>query len=97
MNVGGNRQISKIIRILIMLPAKIKPGLRILMHEQRSKRTNVPQAIVFERASLPGIPGLDMQRIRNGSQSQQVHHHQLAVVIPAIWQEADFWSPSMRQ
>src|ERR1700679_3025295 len=31
------------------------------------------------------------------SQTQQVHHHQFAVIIPAGRQEADFSGPAMRQ
>ena len=90
MDLGGSHRILKIVRVAVAFAAENKPCLRVLMHEQRRKRPDVAKAIVFERGSFPGIPGFDPQGISGGSQSQQIHHHQFAVVVPADRQKTDF-------
>src|ERR1700682_1779631 len=97
MNVRGNGGVPEIVRIPVMLAAKVKPGLGILMYEQGSKRANIADTVIFKYRSLPGVPTLGRQRMGPRPQSQQVHHHHLVVVVPAILQEAAFGSPSMRQ
>ena len=64
MHVGGDRRVLKVIGVLIALAAEIKPGLRILMHKQRRERTDVAEAVIFERDSLPRVPGFGRQRMR---------------------------------
>ncbi len=57
MDVGGDDGILKIIGVAVALAAEIKPGLRVLMHEQRRERADVADAIIFENGPLPGVPG----------------------------------------
>ncbi len=55
MDIGSDRRVVKIVRILVFLAAKIEPGLRILVHKKRRERTDVAKAIVFECQPLPGV------------------------------------------
>ena len=97
MRFGGDRRVLEIIRVAIPLAAKIEPGLRVLMHEQRRVGPDVAQPVVFKRGALPRIPCVRRQGMRRRSQAQQVNHHQLAVVIPAIGQESKLGRPAVRQ
>ena len=53
MSIGGNNGVLEVVRIAIAQAAKIKPGLRVLVNEQRRERSNVAQTVVFESNALP--------------------------------------------
>jgi hypothetical protein len=93
MRLRGGGGVLEIIRELVALIPEIKPGLRVLMHKQRSKRTNVTQSVVFEGNAPPGGPGVRFQRVRRGAHAEQVHHHQFAVILPAVGQKTDLRHP----
>src|SRR5262249_59226917 len=67
------------------------------MHKERSEGSDITNPVVFELDPFPSVPRLGWQRMRRGSQSQKVQHHQFAVVVPAILQKPTFRSPSVRQ
>src|SRR5258708_29355640 len=89
---SGNR-ILEVIGIAVPLAAKVKPCLGVLMDEERRVRTDITKPVIFERGSLPGIPGLYRQGVRRRSQAEKVHHHALAVKVPSITQETDLRPP----
>src|ERR1700726_351152 len=57
MDSGGDDRVLEIVGILVMLVAKIKPSLGILMNEERSERTDIADAVVFECRPFPSAPG----------------------------------------
>src|SRR5271168_2353819 len=97
MDSGGDDGVLEIVGVAIVPTAKIKPGLRVLMNEERSERADILDAVVFKCNPFPGVPGFGGQRMSGGSESQQVHHHHLAVVVPTELKEARFRRPSMGQ
>lgn len=97
MHICGNYRVPKIVSVQITFAAKVKPGLGILMYKQWRKGSDVAQPSVLECSPLPGAPGLKAQGMRGGTESQQIHHHQFAVSIPAIRKESDFWCPPVRE
>src|ERR1043166_3860969 len=62
-NLRRHDRVREIIGIFIMLPAKIKPGMRILMREKWGMRSHVGNLIEFESRSLPLIPYRWRQRM----------------------------------
>ena len=84
MRFRGGGGVLEIIRELVALVPEVKPGLRVLMDEQRRERTNVADSIVFEIEAAPGGPGVRPQRACRGAHAEQAHHHQFAVVLPAV-------------
>src|ERR1035441_3983668 len=71
--------------------------MRVLMNKQRSERSDVTKSFILKNNSLPTAQGFDRQGMARRSQAEKIHHHQLTVAIPAVRQEADFGSPSVRQ
>ena len=67
------------------------------MHKERSKRADVAQAVIFEGGPFPCQPRLGPQGVRGRTHSEQIDHHQFAVVVPLVRQEADLRRPSMGQ
>src|SRR5215813_4440374 len=90
MNLGRRNGVLEVICVPVPLRSEIKPCLGILVNKQRSVRADVAKAVVFEKRSFPGIPCLNRQGVRGGSQAEKVHHHVLAVVIPSERQKTDF-------
>src|SRR5581483_5097736 len=87
--------VLKIVGEAVTFVTEVEPRLRILVYKQRSERADVAKAVVLERRALPGSPGVGAQRVFQRTQAQQVHHHQLAVGLPPIREEATFGSPAM--
>ena len=61
MDLRGNDRVLKVIRILIALVAEIEPSLRVLVDEERRKRSNVAKAVKFEGNAFPSIPSIGLQ------------------------------------
>src|SRR3974390_1284003 len=95
MNLGWDDGILEIIGEAVALGAKVEPRLRILMNEKRGVRTDVTRAFVLEGGPLPCAPRFRGQRVRVGAESEQANHHMLAVEIPPVGQEAEFWRPAV--
>src|SRR5215472_9008835 len=75
-NLRRRHRIQEIVGEFVPFSAKIEPGLRKLMHKKWCKRTDIPQAVVLESQSLPGVPGLFFQRMSRRAYPQQIHHHE---------------------
>src|SRR5664279_6129992 len=97
MNISGDDRVLEIIGKAVALITEVKPSLRILMHEQRGKRTHVAKAVIFKYLALPGKPCIARKWVRGGTHPEQVHHHQFAIVVPPGMNETHLGSPSMRE
>src|SRR6201984_2396612 len=77
-----------------MQAAKIEPGMRVLVREERSVRSDISDLIEFETRPLPFVPYRRRQRVGARSEAQQIHHHHFAVGVPSRFQEALLRYPS---
>ncbi len=96
----GQRRVHRvlpIVEILIVLPAKIEPGVGILMREQGRRVDVRVGAVDGHRFPPPRAPALRGQGVRWRTDSEQVQPEQLAVAVPAIDEKPRFRLPAMRK
>src|SRR5262249_58622642 len=78
-------------------PAKVNPGVRVLVDE---KRRVVAQVFVFAISNpfaFPSPPRFRLDGRGRRADGQQIKHHLLAVVLPAMFDETVLRSPSVRE
>ena len=63
MHFGGNDGVFEVVGKVVALVAKVEPGLGVLMHEERGKRADVAQPVVFKDGPFPCHPGIAVERI----------------------------------
>src|SRR5690349_16124335 len=90
---GGDR-ILKVAGVGGALAPKIEPRLRILMREQRIIPGNVFEALEFDRGPCPRLPCIGRYGMGWGPESEQVDHHELAVMFPARAEESGLRVPA---
>src|ERR1700674_1603007 len=94
MRLGCRNRVRKVIGICIALMAKIKPRLRALMSKQRIIAGNIFEFLKLHSRTCPCLPRFARNRMRRRTNSQQVNHHELAIMFPARAQETALRLPS---
>ena len=74
--------VLEVVGMTIPSATEIKPGMGILVNKERILRTDEANAVILKHRALPGVPASGRNRMRRGSDGQEVGQHQLAVVIP---------------
>src|SRR5271167_3265905 len=87
-------RVGEIVRVSIALIPKIEPRLRKLMNKERIIAGNIFESIKSHLGTSPRFPRFARNRMRRRTQSQQVDHHQLAIMVPAIFQKTALRFPS---
>src|SRR5262249_18030394 len=89
--------ILPVVGVSIATAAKIKPGLRVLMREQRTTLNKGAPFDLQARRTAPRIPGRSRQGTLRSADAEQIHAHELAIAAPAMRNETVFRTPAMRQ
>ena len=92
--LGGGYGVLEEVGIGIAFPAKVEPGLRILVGEERIVPGDVLQPLILDHGPRPGFPGVGGYGVGRRPNREQVDHHELAVVLPAGGEEATFRIPA---
>src|SRR6202011_4959080 len=86
--------VGEIVGKMVAASAKIEPGVRILMDEDRGLGADIANAIEFENGPGPCRPGGGGKSVACGAQTQKINHHVLAVAVPAGFNEAVLGGPA---
>ena len=91
LRVGRHDRILKPVRmrrLALTTSTKIDPRMRVLVHEQRWRTSDIGELVESDHRSPPGAPGLGGNGVGRGRNRHEVEDHQLAVVIPPRLKES---------
>ncbi len=92
--LGCRHRVREVVGIGIAFVAKIEPRLRELMGKQGIVAGNVLELLRLHGGTLPGLPRLAGNGMRRRPESEQVDHHEFAIMVPARAQKTASRVPS---
>src|SRR5580698_4888132 len=90
-------RIIEVVCVSVLLVAKVEPGVRILMSEERIVSADVGVSLKTDGWAREGVPGTCRDWKSRRANGEQVNHHQFAVSVPPGGQEAALRSPPHRE
>lgn len=87
--------IFEVVGVMVALAAKVEPGMRILVNEERCIRADIAQSFVVEDRTPPGVPGSRGNGVSAGTNAEQINQHEFAIGVPAVRQKTVLGSPAV--
>ena len=97
MGFGGDDGICEVVGVAVFLAVKIEPGVGILVNENGGESADVVELLEFKFGAVPGVPAFGGESVSFRAETQEIHHHQLAIGVPAGFKKAAFGIPAVRE